>query len=351
MSRKKKYQIYDFSPYIRDDSLKSYDELVQQINLGYSPTYIEYCDIQNIYDYYAEMTNLKPADYNTFEDFVLSVLDGFNITCELNFYFYLKSHIENKYKLVDKRYYFQSEQELAVLEYVKSKDNTVRRNAIYNKFLKMPLEKMVESQINKYKIYPTDNGTILGLIHDTVTFILEKITHFDSSLNTKAYSYLGTISVRHLMTLAKRAQKSKKTVVTYIDFSISDENNEEPDQDQVTPLLEIPQIEYIEEENLNVEFFNQIPIIIKNYIADPVKIKLLSEEEVMLGQAIIQLIEHIDDIFLGDMPLTRKIERNDIQAILMTMTNLSKKKLQSCLKTFKDIYITEKYKLINNKNY
>lgn len=347
MSRKKKYQIYDFSKIIHADALKNYDEIEALLSKGLQPQYILYENIRNIYNYYNELTNLKPSEYENFETLILSSIDSYNPISELNFYFYLKAIIEKKYKLIDKRYYFQQEQEYAVLEYVKSRDNTVRRNAIYNRFLKMPLEKMVESQINKYKMYPTDNGTLDSLIQETVSVLLEKINLFDTNLNTKAYSYLGTISIRYLIACAKKAQSRKKSSVTYIDFT-SNEDNEGNELENNEKIVNNTLTENPDEVNLNIEFFKYISNIIKDYITDTYKMRLLDDDKICVGLAISEIIDKIDYLFLGDLPLTRKIEKNDIIAILMTMTNLPKKKLQNALKFYKDIYFAEKLKFIKN---
>ena len=48
--------------------------------------------------------------------------------------------------------YFGTEQEEAVLNYLKSEDD-LERNAIYNQWLREPLDKMIESIIRRYKLY------------------------------------------------------------------------------------------------------------------------------------------------------------------------------------------------------
>ena len=48
--------------------------------------------------------------------------------------------------------YFGPEQEEAVLNYLNTEDE-LERNAIYNEWLREPLNKMIESIIRKYKLY------------------------------------------------------------------------------------------------------------------------------------------------------------------------------------------------------
>ena len=104
--------------------------------------------------------------------------------------------------------YFGPEQETAVLNYLNSEDE-LERNAIYNKWLREPLNKMIESIIRKYKLY-RKSETFEQLHSDTLSFLMTKAHKFENSKGTKAYSYYGTICKNYILGLL--INDDKKTI-------------------------------------------------------------------------------------------------------------------------------------------
>jgi hypothetical protein len=101
--------------------------------------------------------------------------------------------------------YFGPEEENAVNEYLASTDDT-ERNLIYNKWLREPLNKMIESIIRKYKLY-RKGETFEDLHSDTLSFLMTKAHKFEHGRGKKAYSYYGTICKHYILGLLIKDEK------------------------------------------------------------------------------------------------------------------------------------------------
>ena len=100
--------------------------------------------------------------------------------------------------------YFGEEQEQAVVRFLES-ENEDEKNKIFNEYLREPLKIMVESIIRRYKLYRKDYN--FEQIHtDTLSFLMTKISKFDTTKNYKAYSYFGTICKNYLMGIYRRTK-------------------------------------------------------------------------------------------------------------------------------------------------
>ena len=109
--------------------------------------------------------------------------------------------------------YFGPEQEEAVLLYLGT-DDELEKNAIYNKWLRAPLDKMIESIIRKYDLY-RKGETFEDLHSDTLSFLITKADKFESSKGKKAYSYYGTICKNYILGLLINDEKKKKQLSSY----------------------------------------------------------------------------------------------------------------------------------------
>ena len=123
--------------------------------------------------------------------------------------------------------YWGVEQEEAVVRYLQSESED-ERNKIFNQYLKEPLIIMVESIIRRYKLYR--KGQDFNETHtDTTSFLITKISKYDPSLNTKAYSYFGTICKHYLMGSIQKDTKEFNRSVSYEDvYSEVNEKHEQP---------------------------------------------------------------------------------------------------------------------------
>ncbi len=155
---------------------------------------------------------------------------------------------------------------------------------------------------------------------DTHSFLMTKIDKFKPAKEKKAYSYFGTICKNYLMGQIIKDQKDMNRKISYEDISTDLENN--------------PDFSYsIDNDSLDSES------IIKNFI---IQIELLMEDdtlnenELKLGQALYEIFQNYDDIFIGTS--NNKFNKNIILLSLREMTNLSTKEIRSSMKKYKVIY-------------
>lgn len=323
--RKKKYQDYDFE-YILPENIEEIIDgyLNGEPNLETILTYVK-----TVHEFFIERTSLDPYDYEIFKELSLSSIENYIKYEQIRFYFYYKKCIEEYYGLRNKRLYFAAEQEQAFVAFL-SEEDEVRRNILYNAFLKHALEKMVESQIHRYKLH-SSTISYEDQLSSTVSFLHEKMKHFNGKLGTKAYSYLGTISIRHLRNAQKEEHKHKKSTLNYSDFYNEFESSAKH------AYFHKPY-----EDNLNVEFFYEISDIFRDYMNNPAKKKLLNEIDIKVGEAIIYLLDNWDDIFDLKIKTSNKFKKNSIFEFLRNLTGYPTKNITVSLKTFKAIYFKEK---------
>ena len=214
--------------------------------------------------------------------------------------------------------YFDVREELAVVRFLQTECHH-ERNKIYNEFLRKPLDKMISSIIRRYKLYRKDMD--FEEIHiDTHSFLITKIDKFKPSKEKKAYSYFGTICKNYLMGQIIKDQKEMNRKISYEDISTSLENDE-------------GFAYYIENDNLESEkiihyFLIKLELFIKN--------ENLSENEVKLGQALYDLFDNYENIFVGND--NNKFNKNIILLSLREMTNLSTKEIRGSMKKYKNMY-------------
>ena len=214
--------------------------------------------------------------------------------------------------------YFDVREELAVVRFLES-TSYEEKNKIYNDFLRKPLDKMISSIIRRYKLYRKDMD--FEEIHiDTHSFLMTKIDKFKPSKEKKAYSYFGTICKNYLMGQIIKDQKEMNRKISYEDISTSLENDE-------------GFAYYIENDNLESEkiihyFLIKLELFIKN--------ENLSENEVKLGQALYDLFDNYENIFVGND--NNKFNKNIILLSLREMTNLSTKEIRGSMKKYKNMY-------------
>ena len=214
--------------------------------------------------------------------------------------------------------YFGEDQEKAVVNYLESTDET-ERNKIFNEYLREPLITMVESIIRRYKLYRKDME--FEEIHtDTMSFLITKISKFDHTKNTKAYSYFGTICKNYLMGAIQKYAKEQTRQVSYDDISSDIEDRKD--------------LSYVIDEHI----IDYRDVIIKLTISleEFMERETLSENEQKLGYALLEIFSNIDKIFqVGD---GNKFNKNLILLSLREMTSLSTKEIRISLKRYKKMY-------------
>ena len=214
--------------------------------------------------------------------------------------------------------YFDIAEEEAVRKYLLA--NTFEeKNAIYNEYLRGPLDKMISSIIRRYKLYRKDMD-FTDIHTDTHSFLMTKVDKFKPDKNKKAYSYFGTICKNYLMGQIIKDQKETNRKVSYEDISSNLENR--PDM-----------VYYIENEKTEADDVIQTFLTeLKRYIDD----ENLTDNEVKLGIALLELFENYKTIFLGTD--NNKFNKNIILLSIREMTNLSTKEIRTSMKRFKKLY-------------
>jgi hypothetical protein len=214
--------------------------------------------------------------------------------------------------------YFDVAEEEAVRRYLLA-DTFEEKNAIYNEYLRGPLDKMISSIIRRYKLYRKDMD-FTDIHTDTHSFLMTKVDKFKPSKNKKAYSYFGTICKNYLMGQIIKDQKDTNRKVSYEDISSNLENR--PDM-----------VYYIEHEQTEADdVIQQFLTELKRYLDD----ENLTDNETKLGIALLELFENYKTIFLGTD--NNKFNKNIILLSIREMTNLSTKEIRTSMKRFKKLY-------------
>jgi hypothetical protein len=238
-------------------------------------------------------------------------------------------HLDEKKKTEKKsKNYFDVREEEAVKDYITA-ETQIEKEEIYNKFLKEPLDKMIESIIRRYKLYRKDME-YRDLHTDTHSFLMTKVDKFKPAKNKKAYSYFGTNCKNYLMGQIQKDQKETNRKVSYEDISQALENR--PDM-----------VYYLEFEKIDAEKI--IDIFLKD-LRDHVKNTSMVDGEFKLGNALIELFENYGNIFIGND--NNKFNKNIVLLSLREMTNLSTKEIRAYLKKYKILYLNTIRRINNN---
>jgi hypothetical protein len=214
--------------------------------------------------------------------------------------------------------YFDVAEEAAVRRYLIA-ETFEEKNAIYNEFLRGPLDKMISSIIRRYKLYRKDMN-FTDIHTDTHSFLMTKVDKFKPSKEKKAYSYFGTICKNYLMGQIIKDQKDTNRKISYEDISFSLEQR--PD------MVYYMELEKTETDDIIQGFLTELRHYIDN---EP-----LTDNERKLGIALLELFENYKTIFLGTD--NNKFNKNIILLSIREMTNLSTKEIRTAMKRFKKLY-------------
>ena len=223
--------------------------------------------------------------------------------------------------------YVGEEQEQAVVRFLES-ENEDEKNKIFNEYLREPLKIMVESIIRRYKLYRKDYN--FEQIHtDTLSFLMTKISKFDTTKNYKAYSYFGTICKNYLMGTIQKDQKLMNRSVSYEDISSRIE-----DRADLSYIIDEEIIDY-------KDVVNKLTVELEKFIEE----ETLNENEQKLGYALVEVFTNFEKIFqVGE---GNKFNKNLILLSLREMTSLSTKEIRVAMKKFKKLYEVLKLDFIN----
>ncbi len=231
----------------------------------------------------------------------------------------------------NKKVYFGEDEERAFVEYVNSTDQAFR-DKIFAEKLYYPFTKMIESIIRRYNLFTPDED-FEETFFDAISFLITKINNFDTTKNKKAYSYCGTICKNYL--ILKRTQYSKKIQrqVSYDLLYPNSDNDNRTDINQEKQLMQF-----------NTELINNTISQLQETLL-PEKQHLLTENEINIGNALLEMMLNWEEIFkyLG----SKKFNKSCVLQFIRDYTNLPTKDIREGMKVFKNLYIFTKEKLIN----
>lgn len=243
---------------------------------------------------------------------MLDALDSLSADTNVN-------EVKKKGRKSKSKNYFDIDEEMAVKLFLTA-TTFEERNKIYNQYLRKPIDKMISSIIRRYKLYRRDMD-FNEVYVDTHSFLMTKMEKFNPDKNKKAYSYFGTICKNYLMGQIMKDQKDTNRKVSYEDISSSLEESEE-----YSYSIDLPPVTAED--------------IIKSYIQelkdDIYKDKTLTENEIKLGIALIEVFENYKTIF--EDTDSNKFNKNVILLSIREMTNLNTKEIRISMKRFKKLY-------------
>ena len=225
--------------------------------------------------------------------------------------------------------YFYEEEEKAFVEYINAKTKE-EKEKIFKEKLHRPFTKMIQSIIRRYKLY-TPNETFDTIFDDTFSFLMIKMNYFDPNAGKKAYSYCGTICKNYLIKQINDFDKYQKRNASYEDNSVA--------------LDDKIELSYSENNDKNFisELIENVKIEIKNILDNKEK-NNLNENEIKIGNALINILENWEDLFL--QMGSDKFNKSSIYMFIKETTLLEMKEVRDGMKKYKNIYNSIKNKML-----
>lgn len=226
--------------------------------------------------------------------------------------------------------YFYEEQEQAMADYVHTNDQK-EKDRIFNEVLYTAFTKMIESIIRRYNLYPPDEE-FDQTFDDTMSFLMSKLDHFDPDKGYKGYSYAGTVCKNYLIYKLNQFSKNQKRNTSY-DAQQSDFiDNIHYSYDNGTPdLAFIQTLMSITSSQINAMIVNR-------------KELMLTDNEVKVGNAIIQLLSNWEELFIRMG--SDKFNKSSILMFLKETTLLTTKEIRDSGKKYKKLFYDNKMRLL-----
>jgi hypothetical protein len=231
--------------------------------------------------------------------------------------------------------YFGEREEAAVIEYM-SALSYQEKNKIFNTKLKKPFKKMVGSILRKYPTYLGYND-INDVENDGMRHVITQLhlNKFDASNGKKAYSYFGTIVRNYFRTFSKTTRKESLNDLNFDDYLSKFESD-----------VSLSYVIDEEDENTEEQLFNKITLGIKEEIRVNKGLKI---NEIKVGEAIINIFERWQDLFLNeDGKSTNNFAKNKILLFIKEQTMLSTKEIREALLCYKTLYFLLKKDMIKD---
>ena len=222
----------------------------------------------------------------------------------------------------ERKGYFYENEEKALVNYLTT-ESLNEKEKIFNEVLLPAFTKMIESIIRRYNLYPPDEE-FKSTFDDTMSFLMSKISHFNTDSGYKAYSYCGTICKNYLIYKINQYSKNQKRNVSYDTISSDINDNLSYSYDQY---------------NNNIQILNELISDTSEEISEILKEKesfKLNENEIKVGIALIDLLNNWEDLFarMG----SNKFNKSSILLFLKETTLLNTKEIRDSMKKYKNAY-------------
>ena len=206
----------------------------------------------------------------------------------------------------------------------------IARDILFAEKLWVPITKMVESIIRRYKLFVPEES-YEDTFYDTISFLITKLDKFEPG-KYKAYSYYGTICKNYLIGKIQNFNKIQERNPLY--SNVSGGFNK----------LEFSTSLEIFDTNIAVDSIKKIVAKLKSMVEEKDEIPL-KDSEVKLGNALITLFENWDYILSTDG--SPKLNKSAILLFLKDSTGLDAKGIRDNIKKFKKEFKIIKGGLLN----
>jgi DNA-directed RNA polymerase specialized sigma24 family protein len=225
-------------------------------------------------------------------------------------------------------YYFYTDEENAVIEYINT-DSAKKKNELFESTLKPAFTRMFEIIIRRYFSSNIKPDEFTEAFNDTMSHVIEKMVGFKNKKG-RAFSYLQTIAKNFLILRVREQRKDMIKNICYDDVSEETENDEMLSYN-ITDYHSSDITEIISETSRGIE----------NYMV--LKSHKLTNNEIKVGKALIQIMENWDDVFIDFG--SNKFNKKSILMYITDLTFLPIKEVRKCMKKYKTIYCKTKNKV------
>ena len=195
------------------------------------------------------------------------------------------------------------------------------RSKVYRDELKNTFNKLIEGIINTYSLHSKDLN--YDQLHsDTLSFLMLKFYKFKPSKGKKSYSYYGTVCKNYLIGKLMKEDKKIKTSTSYEDMSSNIEHD----------------VRYSYTMNRDSDELSKFIVSVCDKIKKEIDEKLLSDNEIRVGNSLIYILENWETLFNSDSDEGKKYNKNLILLYMREMTSLTTKDIRNAMKRYKDIY-------------
>lgn len=231
--------------------------------------------------------------------------------------------------------YFGQEQEQAVIDYLAT-DDALEKNRIFNTVLKPAFKIMIESIIRRYGLY-TPNEEFQDTFDDALSFLMTKISSFNPEKNFKVYSYAGTIVKNFLIYKINQYNKNIQRNESYDNIASPSANS----------IIDNSRYSY-QSENSHQQFLNELTgTTVSNieHILAKQELLHLTENEIKVGNALLNLIKNWDDLFV--QMGSNKFNKSSILLFIKENTLLNTKEIRDAMAIYKKRYYEIKNEIIS----